>query len=257
MTHSKLLTSLILVALAAPSVAMAEDASPVSVNVGFTTDYIFRGISQTSASPAIQGGVDYAHDSGFHAGVWASNVSWISDFTPGISSSLEVDTYFGFGNSFAEDFSYDVGYVRYNYPGSNYPVGYVKADTDEVYGSLGYKWFTAKYSYGLGKFLGVSGAAGTNYIELGASVPLADSGFTIDAHIGKQTYKGNAADALALAGTTPTYTDYKLAVSKDFGDYSFALAYTDTNALKGGFYTTPAAKDLARGTVALSVSRSF
>jgi len=252
MTHSKLLTSLILVALAAPSVAMAEDASPLSVNVGFTTDYIFRGISQTSASPAIQGGIDYAHESGFHAGVWASNISWISDFNPGVgvSSSLEVDTYLGFGNSFAEDFSYDVGYVRYNYPGS-FPAGFTKADTDEIYGSLGYKWFTAKYSYGLGKFLGVADAKGTNYLELNASVPLADSGFSIDAHIGKQTYKGAAA-------VPATYSDYKLAVAKDIGDYSFSLAYSDTNSTSG-FYTTaaPTSKDLARATVALSVSRSF
>ncbi len=55
MTHSKLLTSLILAALVAPSVAMAEDApSPFTANVGFTTDYIFRGIAQTSHNAAIQ-----------------------------------------------------------------------------------------------------------------------------------------------------------------------------------------------------------
>ncbi len=254
---TKLLKSLILAALVVPSVAMAEDASPITANVGFTTDYLVRGISQTSGSAAIQGGVDYAHDSGFHAGLWASNISWISDFTPGITSSLEVDTYFGYGNAFAEDFSYDVGFIRYNYPGSSYPVGFVKADTNEVYGSLGYKWLSAKYSYGVGDFLGVAGAKGTNYLELNASVPVADSGFTVGAHIGKQTYKGVAADALTVAGTSPTYSDYKLSVAKDFGGYTFTVAYSDTNAAVNGFYTTPAGKDLARGTALLSVTHAF
>lgn len=255
---TKLLNSLMLAALAVPGVALAEAASPhtVSANVGFTTDYIFRGISQTSANPAVQGGIDYSHASGLYAGVWGSNVSWVADFNAGVSSSLELDTYFGFRNSFAEDFTYDVGFVRYNYPASGYAVGATKADTDEIYGAVGYKWLTAKYSYGLGKFLTVPGAQGTDYIELNASVPLGDTGISFGAHIGKQTYKGTAADALALAGTSATYSDYKLSASKDIGGYVVTLAYTDTNST-GGFYTTPAGKDLSRAAGFLTVTHAF
>ena len=87
----KLLNSMMLAALAVHGVALAEDGSPFSANVGFTTDYIFRGISQTSGNPAVQGGIDYAHASGLYAGVWGSNVSWISDFNAGVSSSPELD----------------------------------------------------------------------------------------------------------------------------------------------------------------------
>jgi hypothetical protein len=62
--------------LTTPGAAMAADApaSPhtLTANVGFTTDYIFRGISQTSTNPAVQGGVDYSHSSGLYAGVWGS-----------------------------------------------------------------------------------------------------------------------------------------------------------------------------------------
>lgn len=256
---TKLLNTLILATLAVSGTALAEETSPhtLSANVGFTTDYIFRGISQTSGGPAVQGGIDYAHSSGLYAGLWGSNISWISDFTAGISSSVELDTYFGFRNSFAEDFSYDVGFIRYNYPGSNYPVGFVKADTNEVYGSLGYKWISAKYSYGTGDFLGVAGAQGTNYLELNASVPLGETGVTLGAHAGKQTYKGAAADALTIAGFSPTYSDYKLSAAKDFGGYTFTLAYSNTNAPVNGFYTTPAGKNLGRGTALLSVSHAF
>jgi uncharacterized protein (TIGR02001 family) len=264
MSHRNLLNSLILAALAVPCVAMAEETAPVSpitANIGFTTDYIFRGIAQTSHNAAIQGGIDYAHSSGFYAGVWGSNVSWIQDSNAIAAGSgnttMELDTYLGFKNAFAGDFSYDVGFIRYNYLGKYAAAaGFAKADTDEIYGALGYKWFTAKYSYGLGNFLTVPGAKGTNYLELNASVPLGESGFTVAAHVGKQTYKGTTANIAAAAGNTPTYTDYKLGVTKDIGGYVFGLAYTSTNA--SPFYTYPAAGGKwGKGTAALSLTHSF
>ena len=254
--RNKLLNTVLLAALAAPGVAMAEDASPFAANVGFTTDYIFRGISQTSTNPAVQGGIDYAHSSGLYAGAWGSNVSWIADSGAVASGSvtMELDTYFGFRNMLSNDFSYDVGFIRYNYLGDyTSAAGFAKADTDEVYGAVSYKWLTAKYSYGLGKFLTVPGASGTNYVELNASVPVADTGITLGAHVGKQTYKGAAADA---STNTPTYTDYKLSVSKDISGYVVSLAYTDTNA--SPFYTYAAfGGDWGKGTAALSVAHSF
>ena len=136
----------------------------------------------------------------------------------------------------------------------------MKADTDEVYGALGYKWVTAKYSYALGKFLTVPGAKGTNYLELNASVPVGDTGITVGAHVGKQTYKGVFADGLVLAGLNPTYSDYKLSVAKDFSGYVVTLAYTDTNAPTPGYYTyanNGVNKDWAKGTAALSLTHSF
>jgi len=262
LNNKKLLNSLILAALAVPSAAMAADApaSPhtVTANVGFTTDYVWRGISQSSHNPAVQGGIDYTHSSGLYAGIWGSNVSWIADSGAVATGSvgMELDTYFGFKNSFAGDFTYDIGFIRYNYLGdytANVAGGFVKADTDEIYGAIGYKWLTAKYSYGLGQFLTVPGAAGTNYLELNASVPLGDSGFTFGAHVGKQTYKGAAAAAFA---NSATYTDYKLSVSKDIGGYVVTAAYTDTNATP--FYTYPAfGGDWGKGIAALSVTHAF
>ncbi len=260
MLKNKLLSTLILTTLIAPGVALAEEAAPhtVSANVGLTTDYIWRGIAQTSHNPAVQGGIDYTHASGLYAGVWGSNVSWIADSGAVASGSvtMELDTYFGFRNSFADDFTYDLGFIRYNYLGNyieNAAGGFAKADTDEIYGAISYKWLTAKYSYGLGKFLTVPGAQGTNYFELNASVPVGDSGITVGAHVGKQTYKGTAAAAFA---NSPTYTDYKLSVSKDIGGYVVGLAYTDTNA--SPFYTyANNGGNWAKGTAALSVTHAF
>ncbi len=255
MKKSNLLNSLILAALAVPGVAMAE-SSPLTANVGLVSDYLVRGISQTSGTAALQGGVDYAHSSGIYLGLWGSNMSWITDFGATGTSSLELDTYGGFRGAFADDFSYDLGFIRYNYLGDYTPVaGTAKADTQEVYGSIGYKWISAKYSYSLGDFLTVPNAKGTSYLELNASYSLADSGVTLGAHYGKQTYKGPDADLAKSIGLDPSYTDYKLSVSKDFSGYVIGLAYSDTNVVKNGFYTTPlpAAKDLGRSTVVVSV----
>ncbi|WP_435627723.1 TorF family putative porin [Candidatus Ferrigenium straubiae] len=250
---------LFLLLAAASGMAMA-DAPPsphvFSANIGFTTDYIFRGISQASHNPALQGSIDYTHASGLYAGVWGSNVSWIADSGAVATGSvtLELDTWFGFRNGFAGDFTYDVGFIRYNYPGSyTAAAGFAKADTEEVYGALGYKWVAAKYSYGLGQFLTVPGAVGTSYFELNASVPLGGTGFTFGAHAGRQTYKDAAAAAFA---NTPTYTDYKLSVSRDFSGYLVTAAYTDTNA--SPFYTYPAfGGDWGKGVAVLSVTRAF
>jgi uncharacterized protein (TIGR02001 family) len=287
MFKSKLLNTLILAALVAPGIAMAEDAPAAApapaftANVGLVSDYVWRGISQTTHAPAIQGGFDYAHTSGLYAGVWGSNVSWIVDTATTLnglgSAGLELDTYFGFKNTFADDFSYDVGFIRYNYPGSYTPANGIlgtslaKADTQEIYGAIGYKWISAKYSYGTGQFLTLPDAKGTNYFDITATYPVADSGFTVIGHVGKQTYKGANAAALAanttaLPGTgTPTYTDYKFGVTKDLSGFVLGLTYTSTNA--STFYTTSNGtaatnpnvfgKKLGKGTAALSLTRAF
>ena len=67
-----------------------------SSNVGLFSEYIFRGIAQTAGKPAVQGGFDLAHSSGFYAGTWASNVSWLEDFNAYNRSSVEWDFYAGF-----------------------------------------------------------------------------------------------------------------------------------------------------------------
>ena len=261
MKKSNLLNTLILAALAAPGMAMAAEAPAVTSNVSLTTNYLYRGISQTGGKPALQGGFDYAHGSGFYVGVWGSNVSWV----PATSASLELDTYAGFKGGFAEDLSYDLGFLRYNYPGvyaEPLAVGSAKADTNEVYGAIGWKWVTLKYSHALGDTFGVADASGTSYVELNASYSLADSGVTLGAHYGKQTYKGMYADALKTAGTDPSYADYNLSVSKDVGGYVWGLKYSSTNVLKDtGFYTMTQADgsrtDLGKGTAILSVSHAM
>ena len=128
----KLGTSLALAAASTVAVAQTPAPAPehtLTANVGLFSEYIFRGISQTAGEPAIQGGFDYAHSSGFYLGTWASNVSWLEDFGLYSRSSMEWDFYGGFKSTIGDtDWTYDLGILYYYYPGRKFS-GEVSADT--------------------------------------------------------------------------------------------------------------------------------
>jgi uncharacterized protein (TIGR02001 family) len=213
------------VAVGTPIIAAAQQAATTTpppytftANVALASEYLYRGIAQTRGKPAIQGGFDFAHSSGFYIGTWESNISWISDFSPTTSASLEADIYGGYKHSFANDFGFDVGVLTYNYPGKNMPDP--KPDTTEVYGALSWKWLSLKYSYATTNLFGVSDSKGSDYIDLSGNYDLG-SGFSLIGHVGHQTVH-NFGDA--------SYTDWKIGASKDFGVGVLGLYYSDTNA---------------------------
>ncbi len=126
---------------------------------------MFRGISQTNEKPAIQGGFDLAHKSGFYAGTWASNISWLSDANPDVNASIEWDFYGGYKLPLPQDFVVDLGVLYYWYPGS-YPSGYdPKPNTAELYAALNWKMLQVKYSYAVTDTFGFPNSDGSYYIE--------------------------------------------------------------------------------------------
>src|SRR5436190_15595448 len=143
-------------------------------NVGLYSQYVFRGISQTNEKPAIQGGFDLGHKSGFYVGTWASNISWLSDGTSGnppgttASASLEWDFYGGYKGTLPADFGYDVGALYYYYPGT-YPPGYTLPDTTELYAALTWKFLSLKYSGSVNnKTFGIPNSRGSGYLDFTA-----------------------------------------------------------------------------------------
>src|SRR5574337_404937 len=68
----------------------AATPRPLTANVTFASQYVFRGLSQTNGKPAIQGGLDYVHSSGFYVGTWLSNVSWYTDQNAGVKSAPQA-----------------------------------------------------------------------------------------------------------------------------------------------------------------------
>lgn len=270
--NKKLIAVAVAGALALPSVVMAEEAapaSPLSFNVGVVSDYLFRGISQTHGKPAIQAGIDYAHPSGFYIGAWGSTITWVKDALG--SGGTEIDVYGGYKNTFGGgDWSYDVGYITYNYPSHGDAIQPVMANpnTQEIYAALGYKWLSAKYSHVTSShFVGWYGAnstaasdqstRGSGYLELNANYDLGD-GWTLIGHAGHQKVKnlGNA-----------SYTDWKFGAGKDVGFGTVSLVYSDTNA-KGSCSNAEAYcwgtnkgtqnfKDVSKGVAVLSFTKTF
>lgn len=93
--------------LVLPSQVQAQEDVDVAFNIGATSDYVFRGVSQTLEDPAVQGGVDATFGS-FYAGAWASNVDFGDD------TSAEIDLYGGLRGE-AAGYAFDVGLVGYFY----------------------------------------------------------------------------------------------------------------------------------------------
>ncbi len=118
--RKSLLSLSILSAIVVPGISVAEEVQnwSVTTNVGWVSDYYTRGISQSWHKPAIQGGVDLAHTSGFYAGMWGSNV------TPNTfpDATAEIDLYAGYNGSVpgVEGLGYSVGAIGYIYPGGNW-----------------------------------------------------------------------------------------------------------------------------------------
>lgn len=201
-------------ALASSAMFLSSTASAqLSGNVSMTNNYIWRGLTQTTNEPAVQGGLDYAAESGFYLGTWTSNVQYASDD----EYSYEHDMYFGLAGE-AGGISYDVGYLYYNYDSN---AGF---DFGEIYGTIGMGNFSASLyllanaepDEGPGQDFGFAQAS---YLSLDYSIPLA-SGAELGLHAG--FHEGDFAEA--FNGVTDSYMDFAISIAKD----GLAAAITTT-----------------------------
>jgi len=239
-----------------PTLSVAQD-SPLSFNVALSSDYRYRGISQTRLKPAISAGVDYALPGGFYVGAWASSIKWIDD--AGGDSKAEVDLYGGYKGEISKDFTFDVGVLQYWYPNAKtaaWNAVYKNPNTTEIYGGLTFGPVTAKASYALTNLFGNydftnnKDTKGSYYLDLSAGFDVG-GGVTLTPHVGYQKVAN-----LKVAN----YTDYSLTVSKDFSGFVVSLAAVGTDADKS-FYVPGAfansTKFLGKNGVVLSVKKTF
>ena len=217
----------------APAAAEAESPHSLSANVAMTTNYMFRGVSQTDNGPAIQGGFDYEYTPyGLYAGVWGSNVS--SEGYAG--ASMELDLYVGWKPTW-DKLSFDIGYLRYQYPGTDFDDN----NTNEYKLGLSYETeyftpgFTVSYSddwYGTGD---------SWYYDLSVDIPLPYE-FTLSGHYGWNRFDDSSVN----------YEDYKVALSREFFGFGTELAWvdrTDTDLCGAPFQ--------CGSTAVFTVSKSF
>ena len=207
--------------------ASAADGYSVSANASVTNNYIWRGLTQTTNDAAVQGGIDFAHDSGFYVGTWVSNV----EYAPDDNYSYENDWYAGFSGEIGS-ITFDVGYLYYNYDEE------AEFDFGEVYGTIGFAGFSASAYVLTNTEADEDDFPGLDYdFDAGEAYYISlDYGFTIaeDVEIGLH-YGYHDGDFMeAFNGADGDYSDYNISISK--GGFSFMVSDTDVDgpAAEGG-----------------------
>lgn len=229
-------------AVEAPSAASA-DASlhSLSFNLGAVSDNRYRGISQSRLKPAVSAGADYAHASGWYVGTWLTSIRWIKD--AGGDAPVEWDVYGGYKGSVGA-WGYDVGVLRYQYPGHKLEVS---PNTTEIYGAVSWEMLTLKYSHSVSNLFGFDDSKNSAYLELSANVDLGH-GWSLTPHIGYQWIRSHG-DA--------SYTDYALALAKDFGNGLVASAAVIGTDASKSLYATPAGRFTGRTGLVVGIKYNF
>lgn len=227
--------------LAGANYVQAE--TEIIANVSLTTDYKFRGISQSNESAALQGGFDIAFDSGFYVGTWASSVDFDTD-GGGYDGSLELDAYAGWGTGIGEsgDVSVDMGILYYGYPGDEGPDG----DYLEFYGSVSWKALTTGVAYS-DDYYAETGEFWYLYADYGLSLP---ADFGLGFHVG---YNDLEKAGGFLSDGQDSYIDYSIALTKEWLSVEWSLAYTGTDLDSKEVFGT----DWGDDAVVFSVSKSM
>ena len=258
LTHSLWIAGLVGAATLSATVAQAD----VTGNMAFTSNYIFRGLTQSWNRPVVSAGLDYTHSSGFYLGTWGSGVS-DKEYN---NASMEWDFYGGYNGKINDDWSWGVGAIEIYYPGgaaNNIPK--TKYNTTELNAQINYKFLNVKYSHTLTNLFGLNSdnpfsapvtgdTKGSGYLEANVNYEIMDK-LTLGAHVGHQKVANNS---------NYSYTDYKVSLNKELPKEYFGLnvglAYTDTNAKKSAWTgTAPNGETKFLGDKAwiLSVSKTF
>lgn len=266
---------------ATPAVAAAP-AEPASdftytFNLGLYSAYQFRGV-ETADGPALQGGFDIGHSSGFYAGTWWSNINpyfFGKDVSPGARGNhLETDWYAGWAKSFENGLGVNFLANYYIYPeGHKNSATGSKFDTFEVSAALSYKWLTYTYYYTPTDYYGTKSSdngdtEGAEYHEIKAVYPLPFGGFNLKAKVG-YTKTDDLGAGCGGAICDATQGDFAIGINKDFAmpgagtpikGFNAGFEYTDTFSTKNeAFYTdfNSPSKDLNEKKVWFHVKRTW
>lgn len=218
------------------TVAAAAQAQFSSTIAG-TTDYDFRGVTQSAKDPALQASLDYAFPSGFAVGAWASNVDFGSD----VDADIEVDYYASYSKEVSEALSWSLGGTFYTYPGSDdvedYPEVYLGVDA----GKFSFKqWYADNYLKADAGSAWYSDAAATFELQHGLSL-LLHAGYSWG------DYWHDAAGGEVM--------DYSVGLGYTAGKFDLNLKWTGTDASGAQKVTTDANNN--QGRVVFTVSTTL
>jgi uncharacterized protein (TIGR02001 family) len=244
-TKALICASLLIATLPVAGTALANAANDadyaVSGIVALTSDYMFRGLTQTWGGPAIQGGADLAMKNGVAAGFWASSISDKS--YPG--ASLELDVYASYGMQIDDDWSWRAGLYGYVYPNGNLDHAGLASrsfNTVEANAALTWKWLTLKYSSSLTDYFGIDteqgyrgDSKGTGYVQLDAAIPFNDA-WSLALHAGHTNVSTRLAVPLANGANDADYSDFGATLRYQLAQHwsaSLGATYADNHAFYG------------------------
>lgn len=252
--------------LAVPFVSQAQEAapeeeeasSPVTWSLAATTDYVFRGVSQTDEGPALQAGLTYNAPFGLYVGAWGSNVDF-GDPDPenGVRGvDTELDFFVGYSHDFNDSWNLDVSAVRYTYSGAS--DGVASGNYNEYIAKV--TWAGPVEISGLVAYAPDYGdltpKAKESYANLSASYELGDTGISLGAGVGYTTvdYGEETIEGERINYGVSDYFDGAFTVSKGFGPATATLGYyttfgSDADALKdeSGIYDDRIALTISLG----------
>jgi uncharacterized protein (TIGR02001 family) len=205
-------------------------ANEVEANIALSTDYVFRGMSQTDENPAISGGFDYAFDSGFYLGTWASNVDFGDD------TSTEIDLYMGYAFDLTDFVSLDLSAVQFIYPDETDSLNY-----EEYIASLGFSDASVGVVYS------------PDYLNSGTAAVILNAGYSfalaeeISLDFGIGYTKVDDETDLDFDGKND-YIDYSIGLTVPFGGVDLSLV---------GYATDISNDKLADDRIVFSIAKAF
>jgi len=213
--------------------SMAEEANLLAAKnfsgtATLTSDYVFRGLSQTREDPAVQASFDYKHPAGLFLGAWASNVDeTISE------GNIEIDLYGGYRGQLFKNLSYELSIIYYWYPGGGHDPDW---DYVELHGGLNYAFANLPLEPNIGVGFNYSpdfyGEDGNGYYYSGTLRLTLPYSFGLGFELGYQNVEGDktTGNGLGLDGRDGyDYLFWKIGLSKEVLGFNLDVSYYDTN----------------------------
>lgn len=203
----KLLSSTVASAVLMGAAGIGTAQAELEFNVGVFTDYILWGTTASDNNAVVQGGVDYAHDSGFYLGTWVS--------TLGDGDGQEVDLYTGYAFEMS-GLDFDIGALYYYYPALD------DFDYADIAASVGFGWAYASVNYAA--WAQDEDYEGSVVYKVGGDFEVMPS-ISLNPEIGYTEQNATGPDASWV------FWSLGLTKSTDYGDISLTYAQTDESDL--------------------------